>query len=400
LIGASVGHYFLVRQIAEGGTGAVYLARHRSLGTRKAVKLLLPQFSHHMSLVWRLQCEATTLARLDHRNIVKVDDFGQLSDGQWYIMMPFLEGVPLERLLRSYGHLPLHQSLHIVSQICAALHSAHSMGVIHRDLKPGNVLVTSEAGNPWRATLLDFGISKNEGAEPTPFSTDSESSFGTPAFMAAEVMEDATRASARSDIYSLGVLAYRMVVGTYPFGDGSQTAAVVYRLQVSERPRFPSFVPPGWAAVIARALSRNPDERPASAAEFAIALAAATPAQSRFPAGVDILTTVARELVIPDSGPVAAPIAARKLAEQARWPLWPPVQETATHPTDLAAQLTSGAVVPGGSSLATTTTIPRMRLRRVSVRDWLRNPGRVRERLVVWVVSIVLAVLIGSLAFR
>jgi serine/threonine protein kinase len=393
LIGTKIGHYFLIRQIGEGGTGAVYLAKHHSLGTRKAVKVLLPKYAQEMSLVWRFQNEALTIARLNHRNIVGIDDFGQLPDGQWYLMMPFLEGISLETLLQQHAPLPLHQSLHILCQICAALQVAHDAGIIHRDLKPANVFLRSGEEDPWRVTLLDFGIAKLLGAETSEFSTDKESAFGTPAFMAAEVIEDATRASVRSDVFSLGVLAYRMVTGVYPFG--VHPAPVLYRMQMNERPPSPPGIPSGWADVILRALARRPDERPESAGEFVIALAAATPAAlPRFPGGADILAAVARELVIPGSGPIGVPSpAARSLSQQLRSPVWPPPPMPVPEARSTAdpGDPYSRVEVTRDGALLTTTTLPAMRLRELRLWDLLQHPARTHGRLLKWTVAAIAA---------
>lgn len=398
MIGTKIGHYFLVRQIGEGGSGAVYLAKHHSLGTSKAVKVLLPKYAQEMSLVWRFQNEATTIARLRHRNIVSVDDFGQLPDGQWYIMMPFLEGISLDTLLQRQGPLPIHQSLHILAQICAALQAAHAIGVIHRDLKPPNVFLTSGDEDPWRVTLLDFGIAKLLGAEASEHSTDKGAAFGTPAFMAAEVIEDATQASVRSDVYALGVLAYRMVTGVYPFGVAP--APVLYRMQMNERPPAPQGIPSGWADVILRALALRPEDRPESARELAIALAAATPAAPpTYPGGADILAAVARELVVPGSGPIAVPsAAARSLSEQIRSPLWPPAPDASpgaqatvrgqSDPDELPALR---MLTTGGGALITTTTLPIMRLRGSRLWDLVLHPARTRRRLVMWAMAATIA---------
>ena len=402
MIGTKIGHYFLIRQIGEGGTGAVYLAKHHSLGTRKAVKVLLPKYAQELSLVWRFQNEALTIARLNHRNIVSIDDFGQLPDGQWYLMMPFLEGISLEILLQRHAPLPLHQSLHILCQICAALQAAHGAGIIHRDLKPANVFLKSGEEDPWRVTLLDFGIAKLLGAEASEFSTDKDAAFGTPAFMAAEVIEDATRASARSDVFSLGVLAYRMVTGVYPFG--VHPAPVLYRMQLNERPPRPSGIPSEWADVILRALARRPDERPESAGEFAIALATATPAVlPRFPGGADILTAVARELVIPGSGPVAVPSpAARSLSEQLRSPVWPPapMPPPEARSGDYPGDSCSRAELTGDGTMVATTTLPAMRLRELRLWDLLLHPARTQRRLVMWVTAAIAAAALIAMLCR
>ncbi len=405
MIGTKIGHYFLVRQIGEGGTGAVYLAKHHSLGTRKAVKVLLPKYAQEMSLVWRFQNEAITIARLHHRNIVSIDDFGQLPDGQWYLMMPFLEGISLETLLQRQGALPIHQSLHILSQICAGLQTAHNAGVIHRDLKPANVFLTKSEEDPWRVTLLDFGIAKLLGAEASEHSTDKGAAFGTPAFMAAEVIEDATSASVRSDVYALGVLAYRMVTGIYPFG--VHPAPVLYRKQMNERPTAPAGIPAAWAELLLRALARRPQDRPESAAEFAIALAAATPgAPPSYPSGADILAAVARELVVPASAPIAAPsAAARALSEKIRAPLWPPVPHASTEvpasrhePEGPGAKLELPLLTTGGGALVTTTTLPTMTLRGGRLWELVLHPAQTPWRLAMWTMAaIAAAVVIATL---
>jgi serine/threonine-protein kinase len=244
-------------------------------------------------------------------------------------------------------------------------------------------------------TLLDFGIAKLLGAEASEFSTDKNAAFGTPAFMAAEVIENATQASVRSDVFSLGVLVYRMVTGAYPFG--VHPAPVLYRMQMNERPPRPQGIPSAWADVILRALARRPEDRPESAGELAIALAAATPAAPpRFPAGADILTAVARELVIPGSGPVAVPSpAARSLSEQLRSPLWPPAPApppaASSTARDYPVSLSSLTVLTGDGALVTTTTLPPLRLRELRLWDLMLHPARTRRRLVMWAITAMIA---------
>jgi serine/threonine protein kinase len=295
VIGTKIGFYEITKQLGQGGMGAVYLAEHARIGNRKVVKVLLPEYSQNEQVVRRFENEARAAARLHHRNIITIDDFGLLPSGQWYILMPFLEGSSLEDFLTSHGKLSIHETLHILAQICAALHAAHCAGIVHRDLKPANIFLTQAGDNARLAMLLDFGIAKIHGVTDGP-NTQTGAVFGTPLYMAAEQFEDASRADARSDLFALGVIAYQMVTGTLPFGTAA--GAILYNKQVMSRPARPTGIPFEWAEILLRTLAVRPQDRPASAREFAMALASATPEQPPFePSGAAILVAVARELV-------------------------------------------------------------------------------------------------------
>ena len=295
MIGTRIGFYEITKQLGQGGMGAVYIAEHSRIGYRKVVKVLLPEYAQNEVIVRRFENEARAAAQLNHRNITKLDDFGQLPSGHWYIMMPLLEGCSLEAFLAANGRLSIHQALHILAQICAALHAAHGAGIVHRDLKPANVFLSQTEDNPRHVTLLDFGIAKVASA-PEALATHTGAAFGTPVYMAAEQFEDASRADARADIFALGVIAYQMVTGTFPFG--IHAGPVLYNKQVTTRPEPPQHVPPGWTETLLRALSVRPADRPESAHAFAVALAGATPEDPPFePSGAEILASVARELV-------------------------------------------------------------------------------------------------------
>ncbi|HRC59194.1 MAG TPA: serine/threonine-protein kinase, partial [Kofleriaceae bacterium] len=255
MIGTRIGFYEITKQLGQGGMGAVYIAEHARIGYRKVVKVLLPEYAQNEVIVRRFENEARAAAQLNHRNITKLDDFGQLPSGHWYIMMPLLEGCSLEAFLAAHGRLSIHQALHILAQICAALHAAHGAGIVHRDLKPANVFLSQTEDNPRHVTLLDFGIAKVASA-PEALATHTGAAFGTPVYMAAEQFEDASRADARSDIFALGVIAYQMVTGTFPFG--VHAGPVLYNKQVTTRPEPPQHVPPGWAETLLRALSARP----------------------------------------------------------------------------------------------------------------------------------------------
>ncbi len=334
MIGTRIGSYEITRQLGQGGMGTVYLAEHARIRNRKVVKVLLPQYSQNAQIVRRFENEAHAAARLNHRNIIKIDDFGRLENGQWYILMPFLEGSPLDTFLESHGKLSIHEALHILAQISNALHEAHRLGIVHRDLKPGNVFLTQVGDNPRFAMLLDFGIAKVHGLVDGP-ETQTGAVFGTPAYMAAEQFEDASRADARSDLFALGVIAYQMVTGTLPFG--AAAGAILYNKQVMTRPARPTGVPFEWAEILLRTLAVRPQDRPASARAFAIALASATPDAPPFePSGAEILAIVARELVTQapsDEATVKNHASADRVAPM----LWGPAGPTRSDESDAPA---------------------------------------------------------------
>lgn len=375
VIGEQVGLYRIVRQLGQGGMGAVYLAEHARIGSRKVVKVLLPELSHNPQIVQRFENEARAAARLQHRNIIKIDDFGQLASGQWYILMPYLEGASLEAFLESHGKLTTHQALHLLVQICAALQAAHDAGIVHRDLKPGNIFLSHTEDNLRFVTLLDFGIAKL-GERTDGMATQTGAVFGTPAYMAVEQLEDASRADARSDLYALGVIAYQLVTGTLPFGSAS--GAVLYNKQITSRPARPAGVPYEWAELLLRALAVRPIDRPQSARAFAIALAAVTPADPPFePSGHEILLSVARELV------TAAPPEAETVRHAE--PSEVPVAQVWAPPGPASARLSASAPVSMAQPVTTMSAMSS------SHTPPAQRPGRWR-----WLGALVSLVLVGA----
>lgn len=341
MIGTQIGFYEIKKQLGQGGMGAVYLAEHTRIGNRKVVKVLLPEMSRNEQVVYRFENEARASARLNHRNIIKIDDFGLLPNGQWYILMPFLEGTSLEDFLAQHGTLSIHQTLHILVQVCAALHAAHAAGIVHRDLKPANIFLTRTEENPHHVTLLDFGIAKLSDTGDA-MATQTGAAFGTPLYMAVEQFEDASRADARSDIYALGVIGYQMLTGTLPFG--SAPSAVLYNKQITTRPPRPARVPYEWAEIVMRALAVRPIDRPQTVHELALALAAATPQES--PAamgGQEILATYARELMTqpPGMGVAMTQASSPDMGMGRAWPTPPPISASSAGPGQVLTTLSS-----------------------------------------------------------
>ena len=205
-LAALLPQYHIESLLGHGGLGAVYKGRQAALDRPVAIKLLPAEMAADAQFIARFQREARTLAKLQHPGIVTVYDFGQTSAGHLYFVMEFVDGTDLHRILHAPGGVNPAQALEIISQICDALHYAHEKGVIHRDIKPGNILVNTQS----RAKLADFGLAR-PAAGPAGSLTGTDVIVGTPDYMAPE--QHVGEADARADIYALGVMLYEMLTG-------------------------------------------------------------------------------------------------------------------------------------------------------------------------------------------
>lgn len=267
LIGKTLGTYEIVSEIGRGGMAIVYKAYQRSLERFVALKVLPPQFTFDFEFLRRFQVEAKAAAKLKHPNIVTIYDVGE-QNGWHYIVMEFLDGVSLAHVIRREGALAPTRVAHIVAQIASALDYAHALGFVHRDIKPGNIII----GVNDHATLTDFGIVK--AAEGTRV-TKSGMMIGTPEYIAPEQIRGQA-VDARADVYALGVVCYEMLTGRVPFqGD---TARVLYA-QVHEMPSLLHIVNPRVSLAVEQAvntaLAKDPAQRFGRAGEFASALTSA-----------------------------------------------------------------------------------------------------------------------------
>src|SRR4051812_15399046 len=243
------GRYRIEAEIARGGMGVVYRATHVTLGLPRAVKVITPQFARDRRYLERFRTEATAAARVEHPNVVGVVDFGEV-DGAPYLVMPFVEGVDLQRMVEREGPLEPARGVRLLAQVGDALDAAHAMGVVHRDVKPSNILVVGE-----RALLTDFGLAKELTAGPPG---QSELFGGTLEYAAPEQMEGKD-VDARTDVYALASVALFALTGRAPgighlWGDSAGGA-----------------LPPDLTAVLERARARDPERRYASAGEFTAA---------------------------------------------------------------------------------------------------------------------------------
>jgi serine/threonine protein kinase len=254
--------YRIEARIGSGGMAEVYRGFDPVLSRTVAIKILLTQFARDRSFVERFRREAQAAARLNHPNIVGVYDTGADGETQ-FIVMEFIEGRTLSDFLGAGRRLTPVQAAEVAQKICGALAAAHAQGVIHRDIKPGNVMVTRDG----TVKVMDFGIARiSTGVETAP---QTSAVLGTAAYLSPEQAQGAP-VDARTDIYSLGTVLYEMLVGRPPF-TGDSPVAIAYK-QVNEQPVPPSQlnpdVPPRLDAVVMRALSKNPANRYQTALEF------------------------------------------------------------------------------------------------------------------------------------
>jgi serine/threonine protein kinase len=319
--------YHVEELLGQGGMGAVYLATHLGTGRLVALKIITPELTKDEMVIERFRREARAAGQLRHPNVVNVTDFGFAIDGEErlaYLVMERLRGQTLADLLERKGTLPLARAVDILQQVCAAVEEAHKHGIVHRDLKPENIWLEPRARRGYDVKVLDFGVAKlREGPAndhgmleyarelefppnpdattiPGPISEPSGSTLassaqpveqsgprlkedgitrfgillGTPFYMSPEQWLQC-RVDARSDVYSLGIIAYRMLAGEVPF-NGRTSPIALQHIRATPTPlaeKAPS-IPAGVAVVVMSALAKDPADRPPSAQSFAVALAA------------------------------------------------------------------------------------------------------------------------------
>jgi len=263
--------YHITRKLGEGGMGQVYLAEHVKMGRQCAIKIMTPGSMSDPDAISRFNREAANASRINHANVCAIYDFGETSEGLIYLAMEFIEGKSLTDLLEEAGTLPLPRAAVMIQQSAEALQAAHDFGIVHRDLKPDNIMVVTARGKD-TVKVVDFGIAKavggNEGAQKV---TKTGFVVGTPEYMSPEQLSG-DPVDGRSDIYSLGLVFYRMLTGATPFPADSQQETMIKRLtddpvplaQAKPDVRFP----PELQRVLDRVLARMPSDRYASAAEF------------------------------------------------------------------------------------------------------------------------------------
>jgi serine/threonine-protein kinase len=269
-----IGQYALKRKLGEGGMGEVWLAEHGLLKRPCAVKFVRPELAAHPATAARFGREVQAVTGLTHPNTVRVYDYGRAENGSFYYVMEYLDGPTLEALVREAGPLPPGRVVYLLRQVCGALAEAHAAGLIHRDLKPGNVIVAALGGQRDVAKLLDFGLVQDLSADADDRLTRAGTVLGTPAYMSPEQAAGELSVDARGDVYGLGAVAFFALTGRPPFQ--GKTLGQLLAAHRSEPPPpltdLRPDVPGDLAAVAARCLAKAPNDRFQSAVELDRAL--------------------------------------------------------------------------------------------------------------------------------
>jgi serine/threonine-protein kinase len=267
------GKYRVESVLGTGGMGAVVAVTHLELGERRAIKLMLPNGLEETEALSRFMREARAASRLKSEHVARVHDVGKLDDGSPYMVMEYLEGSDLRTVVKERGRLPVAEVVGYALQACEALAEAHAMGIVHRDLKPGNLFLTTRPDGTACVKVLDFGVSKVIGASELEM-TKTQAVLGSPSYMSPEQMRCARDVDARTDVWALGVICYRLITGELPFRGENITELVTKVLQTSPEPpsKLAPDVPPELDRVLLRCFERELEARYANVGELAAAL--------------------------------------------------------------------------------------------------------------------------------
>ena len=279
--------YRVLERLGAGAMGEVYLVEHVHIGRREAIKVLRAEMAADPRLASRFRREARAINRLRHPNIIGIYDFGQLPDGRLYLTMEYAAGHPVDEVLRREGRLDLARALHVLHQLAAAIDHAHAHDVVHRDLKPNNMVLVEERGRVDVVKVLDFGLAKVVDAHrPGDELTLQGELFGTPEYMAPERI--AGQVDPRSDLYAIGCIAYELLTGQPPF-TGPRPLVMAAHLQTVPPPpgRVVDGIPGVLDVIVEQLLQKDPAARMATARQLCAALESVPgfPSRGAFRAG-------------------------------------------------------------------------------------------------------------------
>ncbi|MGO9788797.1 MAG: protein kinase domain-containing protein [Solirubrobacteraceae bacterium] len=352
--GERFGEFEIEAELGRGEMGIVYRVRRRLLDRVEALKVIAPKYTEDPDYAERFLREATHAALAHHPNVVTVYDAGERG-GRLYVAMEYVDGEDLRKRIAASGPLPPSTAAEITRQIAGALDGAHAAGLVHRDVKPANILLAERHGVE-HAYLADFGVSRrvlaaNDLTQPGSF-------VGAPAYAAPE-QHRGQAVDARTDVYSLGCVLFEMLTGEVPFHGTTATAVAI--AQIAEPPPTPSAVnrnlPTSFDAIIAKALAKDPDDRYRTALELGDAAVAT--AQIAVHAATEIVARVVPN-VDPEAATMVRPVAAREAPadEAAAEPAIPPA-ETLIHPTEPAIHPAEPAIHPAETLIRPAETLIR-----------------------------------------
>lgn len=266
-----LGQYQLLGKLGAGGMGEVYIAKHAMMRRPTAIKVIRPEAVGEQTLV-RFEREANAASVLTHPNSITVFDYGRTPEGALYYAMELVHGIDLGTLVRRTGPLPTARAVHLVTQACGALAEAHAHGLVHRDIKPGNIMVCQQGGIDDFVKVLDFGLVKV--AEPVDGNANLSQNvefLGTPYYMAPEQMVSPSEVDASADVYALGGVLYYLIAGVEVF-TGTSTNQIVSKCLTEPPPPLsdnaPTSIDPELEALVMRCLSKEATDRPANAGEL------------------------------------------------------------------------------------------------------------------------------------
>lgn len=271
-----LGQYTLLEKIGAGGMGVVYKARHATLRRPTAIKLLPPERAGAHNLA-RFEREVQLTCTLTHPNTIAIFDYGRSADGVLYYAMEYLDGLDLESLVTLTGPLPESRVVHVLSQVAAALGEAHAAGLMHRDIKPQNVLLCTRGGETDVAKVVDFGLVKELASTVDESLSSAGMIVGTPLYMSPEAIVRPSELDARGDLYALGAVGYYLLTGTPPFRGGSVVEICGQQLHAEpEQPsaRLGRSVSPELTSLLLQCLQKQPAARVQSAHQLRLALRA------------------------------------------------------------------------------------------------------------------------------
>jgi serine/threonine-protein kinase len=262
-LASTVGQYVLEHQIGQGGMGVVYRARHALLRRDTAVKLLAESTADR-DAVARFEREVTYTARLSHPNTVAIFDYGRTLDGVFYYAMEYVDGIDLQQLLNRYGPQPPGRVAHLLFQVLASLAEAHAMGLVHRDVKPANIMLTDRCAGPDTVKVLDFGLVRHLVVDDP-----GETLAGTPLYLAPEIIADPCSQDAAADLYAVAAVGYLLLAGSPPFRGPSLREVLTQHCNAPVEPpsqRSNRPVPAALEQLVLQGLSKKPSERPSAIA--------------------------------------------------------------------------------------------------------------------------------------